>query len=77
MTPELRKIALDAFRAYLGAPPLKIGKVDYVQERSAGLTDLLYHFRNKYLIHAVFLRYKIINLKSPFKNDQVDQVCAM
>ena len=41
-----------------------IGKVNYFQERSAGLTDLLYHFRNKYRIHAVCLRYKIINLKS-------------
>ena len=30
---------------------MQIGKLDYVQERSAGLTDLLYHFRNKYLIH--------------------------
>ena len=36
---------------------MQIGKLDYVQERSADLTDLLYHFRNKYLIHAVFLRH--------------------
>ena len=43
---------------------MQIGKVDYVQERSAGLTDLLYHFRNKYLIHAAIESSEVLNIYS-------------